>query len=108
MEGLCVPGVTQAVVVAILYLFAGVMFGCTDPVQVLQVVCHCEDDQLSVLSPCSALLGVSQYGHCNLLPWPHLQSSWILAECLRHIHARTMGIFLLMFFIQWKGLFLVS
>ncbi|XP_064861953.1 lysine-specific demethylase 4A-like isoform X5 [Oncorhynchus nerka] len=52
---------------------AGVMFGCTDPVQVLlHVVCHCEDDQLSVMSPCSAVLGVSQYGHCNLLPWPIL------------------------------------
>uniref|UniRef100_A0A674BX22 Slit homolog 1a (Drosophila) n=1 Tax=Salmo trutta TaxID=8032 RepID=A0A674BX22_SALTR len=48
---------------------AGVMFGCTDPLQVLlHVVCHCEDNQLSVLSPCSAVLGVSQYGHCNLLP----------------------------------------
>ena len=34
---------------------------------------HCEDDQLSVLSPCSADLGISQYGLCNLLPWPHLQ-----------------------------------
>jgi hypothetical protein len=37
------------------------------------VVCHCEDGELSILSPCSAVLGVSQYGHCNLLPWPHLQ-----------------------------------
>ena len=47
----------------------------TDPVQVLlHVVCHCEDDQLSVLSPCSIVLGVSQYGHCNVLPRPHLQS----------------------------------
>uniref|UniRef100_A0A4W5MAP9 Cyclic nucleotide gated channel subunit beta 1 n=1 Tax=Hucho hucho TaxID=62062 RepID=A0A4W5MAP9_9TELE len=39
------------------------MLGCTDPVQVLlHVVCHCEDDQLSILSPCSSVLGVSQYG----------------------------------------------
>uniref|UniRef100_A0A8C8F610 26S proteasome complex subunit SEM1 n=1 Tax=Oncorhynchus tshawytscha TaxID=74940 RepID=A0A8C8F610_ONCTS len=30
-----------------------------------------------------AVLGVSQYGHCNLLPWPHLQSSCLLAACLR-------------------------
>jgi hypothetical protein len=45
MEGLCVPSVTRAVV-AILYL----SFGCTDPLQVLHVVCRCEDDQLSVLS----------------------------------------------------------
>ncbi|KAG2461844.1 HECD3 ligase, partial [Polypterus senegalus] len=29
---------------------------------------HCEDDQLSFLSPCSAVLGVSQCGHGNLLP----------------------------------------
>ncbi|XP_071000386.1 CD209 antigen-like isoform X1 [Oncorhynchus clarkii lewisi] len=50
----------------------------------LQVVCHCEDDQLSILSPCSAVLGVSQYGHGNLLPWPHLQSSCLLAACLRY------------------------
>uniref|UniRef100_A0AAZ3QB50 Protein phosphatase inhibitor 2 n=1 Tax=Oncorhynchus tshawytscha TaxID=74940 RepID=A0AAZ3QB50_ONCTS len=28
-------------------------------------------------------LGVSQYGHCNLLPWPYLQSSCLLAACLR-------------------------
>ena len=65
MEGLCVPGVTREVGVAILYLSR--RFGCTDLVQVLlHVVCHCEDDQLSVLSPCIAVLGVSQYGHCNL------------------------------------------
>jgi hypothetical protein len=74
MEGLCVPGVTRAAVVAILYCRCDVLI--PDPVQVLlHVVCHCEDDQLSVLSPCSAVLGVSQYGHCNLLPWPHLQSN---------------------------------
>jgi hypothetical protein len=43
------------------------MFGCTDPVQVLlHMVCHCEDDQLSILSPCGAVLDVSQYGHYNL------------------------------------------
>ncbi|CDQ89718.1 unnamed protein product [Oncorhynchus mykiss] len=52
----------------------------------LHVVCH-RGDQLSVLSPCSAVLGISQYGHCYLLPWPHLQSSCLLAACLRHIHA---------------------
>ena len=92
MEGLCVPGVTWAVVVAILYLSRGVMFGCADPVQVLlHVVCHCEDDQLSVLSPCSAVLGVLQYRHCNLLPWPHLQSSCLLAACLRHVHTDEQG-----------------
>ena len=63
MEGLCVPGITRAVIVAILYLPASVMFGWTDPLQVLlHVVCHCEDNQLSVLSPCSAVLGISQYG----------------------------------------------
>ena len=60
MEELCVPGVTQAVVVDSCTCPAGVMFGCTDPVQVLDVVCHCVDDQLSVLSPCSSVLGVSQ------------------------------------------------
>jgi hypothetical protein len=63
MDGLCDPGVTLAVVIAILYLFRCVMFGCTNPVQVLHVVGHCEDDQLSVLSPCSAVLGISQYEH---------------------------------------------
>ena len=36
----------------------------------LHVVCQCEDDQLSVLTPCSAVLGVSQYRHCNLFS-PH-------------------------------------
>ena len=71
---------------------ASVMFGCTDPVQVLlHMVCHCEDDQLSVLSPCSAVLDGSQYGHCNLLPWPHLLSSCFLAACLRHVHADEQG-----------------
>ena len=71
---------------------AGVMFGCTAPVQVLlHVVCHCEDNQLPVLSPCITVLGVSQYGHCNLLPWPHLQSSCFLAACLRHVHADEQG-----------------
>ena len=70
----------------------GVMFGCTDPVQVLlHVVCHCEDDQLSVLSPFSAVLGVSQYRHCNLLPWPHLQSSCLHVACLRHAHTDEQG-----------------
>ena len=60
MEGLCVPGVTQAVVVAILYLSRRCDVRMYDPVQVLlHVVCHCEYDQLSVLSPCSAVLGVS-------------------------------------------------
>ena len=64
-----------------------VMFGCTNPVQVLlHMVCHCEDDQLSILSPCSSVLGVSQYRLCNLFPWPHLQSSCLLAACLRHDH----------------------
>ena len=92
MEGVCVPSVTRAGGVAILYLSPGVMVGCTDPVQVLlHVGCHCEDDQLSVLSPCSAVLGVSQYGHCNLLPWPDLQSSCLLAACLRHVHADEQG-----------------
>ena len=68
------------------------MFGCTDPVQVLlHVVCHCEDGQLSVLSPCSSVLGVSQYGHYNSLPWPHLQFSFLLAACLRHVHADEQG-----------------
>jgi hypothetical protein len=64
---------------------------CTkDPVQVLlQVVCHCEDDQLSVLSPWSAALGISQY--CDLLPWPHLQSSCLLAAYLRHIPTDEQG-----------------
>ncbi|CDQ70177.1 unnamed protein product [Oncorhynchus mykiss] len=57
----------------------------------LHVVCHCEDNQLSVLSSCSAVFGVSQYGHCNLLPWPHLQSSCLLAACLRHVHADEQG-----------------
>ena len=69
-----------------------VMFGCTDPVQVLlHVVCHCEDDQLFVLSTCSAVLGISQYRHCNLLPWPPLQSSCLLAACLRHAQADEQG-----------------
>uniref|UniRef100_A0A4W5PQV2 Pyrin domain-containing protein n=1 Tax=Hucho hucho TaxID=62062 RepID=A0A4W5PQV2_9TELE len=31
------------------------------------------------------------YGHCNLLPWPHLQSSCLLAACLRHVHADEQG-----------------
>jgi hypothetical protein len=68
------------------------MLGCTDPVQVLlHVVCHCEDDQQSVWSSCSAVLGVSQYGHCNLLPWRHLQSSCLLAACLWYVHADNQG-----------------
>ena len=75
MEGLCIPGVTRAVVVAILYLSRRCDVQMYLPAQVLlHVVCHCEDDQLSVLSPFSAVLGISQYGHCNLLHWPHLQS----------------------------------
>jgi hypothetical protein len=55
------------------------------------VVCHCEDDQLSILSPCSSVLGISQYGHCNLLPWPHLQSSCLRAAYLRHVHTDEQG-----------------
>ena len=55
------------------------MFGCTDPVQVLlHVVCHWEYDQLSILSLCRAV-------------WPHLQSSCLLAACLRHVHADEQG-----------------
>ena len=107
MEGLCVFGVTRAVVVSILYLSAGVMFGCTVQV-LLHVVCHFEDNQLSVLSPCNAVLGVSQYGHCNLLRWPHLQSSCLLAACLRHIHVDEQGIFLLVFFRVSRKASLVS
>jgi hypothetical protein len=37
-------------------LSGGVMFGCIYPVQVLlHIVCHCEDDQLSVRSPWSGI-----------------------------------------------------
>jgi hypothetical protein len=72
---------------------------CTDPVQVLlHVVCHCEDNRLFVLSPCSTVLGFSQYGHCNLFPWLQLQSSCFLAACLSHRWAGTLGILLLVFF----------
>ena len=68
------------------------MSGCTDTVQVLlHVVCHCEDDQLSVLSPCSAVLGISQYRPCNLLPWSHLLSSCLVAAWLRHVDADEQG-----------------
>ena len=68
------------------------MFGCTDPVQVLlHVVCQCEDYQLSVLSPLNAVLGVSQYRQCNLLPWPHLHSSCLLAAFIRHVHTDEQG-----------------
>ena len=42
-------------------------------------------------SSCSAVLGVSQFRHCNLLPWPHLQSSCLLAACLRHVHTDEQG-----------------
>ena len=63
MEELRVPVLIRA---AVAILSRGVMFGCTDPVQVF-VTRYCEDDQLSILSPCSAVLGVSQYGHCNFI-----------------------------------------
>jgi hypothetical protein len=82
----------SAVVVASCTCPAGVMFECTDSVRVLlHVACHSEDDRMSVLSPCSAVLGVSQYGHCNLLPWPHLQSSCLLEACSRHVQADEQG-----------------
>ena len=42
-------------------------------------------------------LGVSMYGRCNLLPWPHLQSSCLLAAYLRHVHADEQG--------PWASLF---
>ncbi|XP_066556290.1 dynein heavy chain domain-containing protein 1 [Amia ocellicauda] len=67
-----------------------VLFGCTDPVQVLiHMVCHHKDDQLSFLSPCSAVLGASQYAHCKDIY--NLQSSCLLAACLRHVHEDEQG-----------------
>ena len=92
MEGLCVPGVTRAVVVAtILYLSrkcdvqmyrfcAGVVTRGL-PLRELS----------AVRAPCSAVLGISQYGHGHLLPWPHLQSSCLLAGCLRYVHTDEQG-----------------
>ena len=53
-----------------------VMFGCTDPVHVLlHVVCHCEDDQLSILSPYGAVLGTFMQmsrdpGHLSFCVFP--------------------------------------
>ena len=92
MEGLCVPGVTQAVVVSILYLSrrcdVRMYRSCAS---VVTRGLHYEDNHLSILSLCSAVLGVSQYGHFNLLPWTHLQSSCLLAACLRHVHADEQG-----------------
>ena len=73
MEGLFIPGVTWAVVDASFTSPSGVMFGCTDPVQVLlHVVCYCEDDQLSVLSPCLRRFTV---GTLQFFSWPHLHAS---------------------------------
>ena len=90
MEGLCVPGVTRAVV-AILYLSRRC------DVRMYRS-CACVVTRglplwgwSAVLSPCSAVLGVSQYRHCSLLPWPHLQSSCLLATCLRHVHTDEQG-----------------
>jgi hypothetical protein len=65
---------------------------CLDVQVLLHVVCHYEDDRMSVRSRRSTVLGISQYGHCNLLPWPHLQSSCLLAACLRHVHAEGQGL----------------
>lgn len=83
----------------------GVMFGSTDPVQVfLHVFCHCEDNELFLfLSPFSACFGVSQYRHCYLLPWPHVQSSCLVAACLRHVLADSFGVW-----SQLRGVFSVS
>jgi hypothetical protein len=65
--------------------------------------CHCEDNRLSVLSPCSAILGVSQYGHCNLLPWKTsavLMPPCSMPKALSTRWAGTLCIFLLVFFSQ--------
>ena len=83
MEGLCVPGVTRAVVVAILYLSrrcdVRIYRSCAGVVT--------RGLPLRGRSAVRPVSGIAQYGHCNLLPWPHLQSSCLLAACLRHIHA---------------------
>ena len=89
MEGLCVPGVTRAVVVAaMLYLShrcdVRMYRSCAG---VVTRGLPLRGRSLAVLSLCSSVLGVSQYRHGNLLHWPHLQSSCLLAACLRHIHA---------------------
>ena len=87
MEGLCVPGVTQAVVVAILYLCrmcdVRMYRSCAGVVT--------RGLPLRGRSAVRPVLGISQYGHCNLLLWPHLQSSCLLAACLRYVHADEQG-----------------
>jgi hypothetical protein len=77
---------------------------CCHPVPVPQVLCS----DVPILCSCYTwsatartiscpsclhvvLSQVSQYGHCNLLSWPHLQSSCLLAACLRHVHADEQG-----------------
>ena len=45
----------------------GVMFECTDPVQ---VVCHCEDDQLSCLRHAARRHEDCRCGQGNKLQWP--------------------------------------
>ena len=68
---------------------ADVMFRCTDAVQVLlHVVSHCEDDQQSVLSPCSIVLGVSS---TDIAIYCAATSACLLAACLRHVHTHVQG-----------------
>ena len=87
MEGLCVPGVTRAVPILYLSRWCDVQMyrscaGFTWSATARPISCP----------SCSALLGVSQYEHCNLLPWLHLQSSCLLAVCLRHVHTDEQGL----------------
>jgi hypothetical protein len=93
--------VTRAVVVAILYL------SCRCDVRMYRscagVVTHCLPLRgRSAVRPVS----LSQYGPCNLLPWPHLQSSCLLVACLRHVHACG-HLYFGVFQSHWKGLFSV-
>jgi hypothetical protein len=90
MEGLCIPGVTWAVVVAILYLSRKC------DVRMYQ---SCADVVTCGL-PLRGRSGVSQY-------W-HLQSSCHLATRLRHVHADEQGVFLLVFFRVSRKASLVS
>ena len=92
MKGLCLSGVTRAVVVAILYL-------CRRCDVRMYRSCAGVVTRGLPLRGWSAVRPVSLYRclrhltvrHCNLLPWPHLQSSCLLAACLRHVHADEQG-----------------
>ena len=106
MKGLYVPGVTRVFVVAILHLFAGVMFGCTDPVQVLlHVVCHCEGDQLSA---CLRRLTVWTLQFIALATSAVLMPPCSMPKAQSCRQAGTLDIFLLVFFRVSRKASLVS